>query len=254
MGQVSRQVLLSAVLVLVLVAAGLIAAGSPAASRDPGKPVGGSQASVAAPRVSSGLTTVTYTFSTAVKELNCNQNQGWWSAGTATSNDCNNNYLTGNDSSFGYVNGGYATFSIAALTNPCMPFSAYLSVPAAEGSNAFYGSGPTSVSLGLFDVSTPPFALSEKDNNPNAVISNDLRSGTMFGGPYTLPTTTDGGTFYLDLNGAGLNALFQAKRNGLSYASVGMGLIGAPDHTWLFGFSGDTITLTATYPRACRVA
>jgi hypothetical protein len=254
MGRLFRKAGLSSALILGLVVVGLVAAGSQAASRDPGRSVGGSQAPAATTRVSSTLTSTTYTFGTDVNEINCNRNEGWWTAGTATNSDCNQNYLTGTDSTYGYVNGSYATFSLDGLTNPCPPMSAYLSVPAAQGSHTFYGSGPTSVNLALFDVSTDPFTLSEKDNNPNAVISGDLRSGTILGGPYTLPTTPNGGTFNLSLSTAGLNGLFQAKQNNLPYFSLGMGLIGAPDHAWLFGFSGSTITLTVTYPKLCRVS
>jgi hypothetical protein len=250
-----RKALLLALVALVVTTADLIAGGSQAASKDPGRSLGHSQAAAVAPNVSSNLTSTTYTFSTAVSEINCGFNEGWWTAGSATNEDCNTNYLTGNDSAFGYVNGGYAMFDITSTTNPCMPASAYLSVPAHEGSHVFYGSGPTSASLGLFDVATAPVTLAEKDNNPNAVISTDLRGGTMYGGPYTLPTTTTSGTFTLNLNSAGLNGLQQAKLNGRQYFSIGMGLIGAPDHTWLFGFSGgEPITLTVMYPKLCRVA
>ena len=69
------------------------------------------------------------------------------------------------------------------------------------------------------------------------------------------PTTTTSGTFSLSLNANGLNALYLSKLFGVPYFSIGMGLISAPDHTWLFGFSGgDPITLTATYPKLCKVS
>src|SRR5262245_16552315 len=216
---------LFAFLVAGIAAIGLVAVAAQAsASGDPGTSMGLTQSAAIATKVSSSLTSTTYTFSTATSPINCGNNSGWWTASTSSNSDCNTNYLTGRDSNFGFLNGGYAAFDITAftgLTNPCPPSSAYLSVPAEEGSYAFYGSGATSATLALYDVSTNRIALSAKSNNPNAAISGDLRSGAIYGGPYLLPTTTNGGTFTLFLSSAGLNALGQAKKFGMPYFLIG---------------------------------
>jgi len=257
MRALSKTGLFAALLVVGVIAIGLVAVAAQAsASGNPGGSVGLTGSAAVAPTVSSGLTSTTYTFSTATNPINCGNNSGWWTASTASNSDCNANYLTGRDSSFGFLNGGYAAFDITALTgltNPCPPSSAYLSVPAAEGSHAFYGSGPTSATLALYDVSTNRITLSAKSNNPNAAISSDLRSGAIYGGPYSLPTTTNGGTFTLSLGSAGLTALGEAKEFGVPYFLIGMGLINPPDHTWLFGFSGSSISLTVAIPKLCKV-
>jgi len=256
MRALSKTGLFAALLAAGITAIGLVAVAAQASSRGPGTSVGLTQSAAVVTKVSSSLTSTTYTFSTATNPINCGNNSGWWTASTSSNSDCNANYLTGRDSSFGYLNGAYAAFDITAFTgttNPCPPSSAYLSVPAEEGSYAFYGSGVTTATLALYDVSTNPITLSAKSNNPNGVISGDLRSGTIYGGPFLLPTTTDGGTFILSLSNAGLNALGQAKKFGLPYFSIGMGLVNPPDHTWLFGFSGAPITLTATIPKLCKV-
>jgi hypothetical protein len=251
----SRTPLLVVVLVVGAVTIGLVAAAAQGSARnDPSKSVGVAGKS-AATKVAAGLTTTTYTFSTATNVINCGLNEGWWSL-NETSSDCNTNYITGNDTNFSFTDRGYATFDVSGVANPCMPSSATLSVDAALGSYAEYGSGPTSLTLGLFDVATDPVALSEKDNNPDATIYTDLGTGTMVGGPYVLPTTTDfGTTFHLTLNAAGRNMIYAAKQNHVQYVSFGMGLINPPAGTaWLFGDSGsESMTLAVNYPKLCKV-
>ncbi len=254
--RINRLVALAAGLVatvIVLVAA-MPGGATSSSRRDPTRATSHAGAVATAPTVSSNLTTTTYTFSTATNPINCSANQGWWSI-ESTNNDCNANYFTGYTPSFGHTDRGYAAFDISASTNPCPPSSAYLSVPTGEGNQAAGFGGPSTVSLGLFDVATDLVTVSEKDNNPNSTIYTDLGTGTMYGGPYTLSTSVGFGTFTLSLNQAGRNALFQAKANHQQYFPIGMGLINPPaGEAWLFGNTGYApITMTVTYPKLCKV-
>jgi len=61
-------------------------------------------------------------------------------------------------------------------------------VPTGDGNQAAGFGGPAFVSAALFGVATNPFTSATKSNNPNAAIYNDLGSGTLFEGPYTLST------------------------------------------------------------------
>src|SRR5262249_14755396 len=139
----------------------------------------------------------------------------------------------------------YFSFYIGALTNPCPPQSAYLTI-----SDPGTGTGAASLTYGLFDVATPAATLANKNANPHALIYGDLGSGTNYG-IYVLPTAPVG-PYTLSLNGNGLNALKTAHSNHAAYFSVGGALIGAPANSYLMGFTGGfPVTLTANYPKLC---
>ena len=188
-------------------------------------------------------------------------NQGWWSSDHINFNG-NTNYLAGHSNTvFGAADPGttrnYFTFDISALSaHPCAtPQSATLTVDAAVGSFAFFGVGPTAVTYRLYGVDTDPFVLSQKSNNPNAAIFNDLGSGPLFGS-YFLPTTTFGGTFNLNLNATALNAIAAAKANGQQYFSIGGSLVPQPvaGEVFLYGASGGVPgQLTVNWPFLCRI-
>jgi hypothetical protein len=189
-------------------------------------------------------TTVTYVFSTADNEINGSFNQGWWS-NTVTNSDANTNYIAGNLGSQNWRD--YFSFSIGALTNPCTPQSAYLTI-----TDPGTGAGPTSLTYGLFDVFTPATVLAQKHNNPNSTVYGDLGSGTNYG-TYLLPTSPVG-TYTLFLNANGLNAIKTAHANHAAYFSLGGALINAPANSYLMGFTGGSpVTLTVTFPKLCLV-
>jgi hypothetical protein len=201
------------------------------------------------------VTTTTYTFSTAANPINGCWSQGWWSV-DETNSDCNTNYFTGSLSGVD-SDRGYFTFDITGWSpaSACAPLSGYLSVPTGEGNQAAGEGGPAFVSAALFDVATDPFTLAAKVNNPNATIYNDLGSGMLFGGPYSLSTAVSFGTFTLGLNSTALNALSAAHHNHVQFVSVGTALINPPaGDVFLYGFSGYApVTLTVTVPRLCKV-
>jgi hypothetical protein len=186
----------------------------------------------------------------ATSPINGYWNQGWWSL-TETNYDGNTNYFTGNV--FGDIDRGYFMFDISAwaASLPCGPASAYLSVPTGVGNQAAGLGGPAYVSAGLFGVSTDPFTLSAKHNNPNATIYNDLGSGTMYGGPYTLSTLASYTTFNLSLNASGLNALGLAHQSHQQYFPIGTALINPPaGNVFLYGLTGFApVTLTVSVPK-----
>lgn len=96
-------------------------------------------------------------------------NQGWWSTGFKNSND-NDNYITGNYSDNGFHS--FFTFDLSALAGVS---TATLQV------QRFNGSGNPTKTLGFFDVSTSADVLSQKANNPDINIYNDLGSGKNYG-------------------------------------------------------------------------
>jgi len=197
-------------------------------------------------RSARGTATPTYVFSTAVNELDGNFNEGWWSDAFANSHS-NSNYVAGN-----FVGGSqrdYFSFDITSLRNPCVPLSGYLTV-----SDPGSGSGASNLTYGLYDVSTSAATLAAKENNPNVAIYNDLGSGVNYG-VYSL-STSPSGPYTLTLNANGLQAIANAHAAHATFFTVGGTLIGAPAGTaFIMGFTGGSpVTLTATFPRACRVA
>ncbi|MHC5599223.1 MAG: PEP-CTERM sorting domain-containing protein [Nostoc sp.] len=96
-------------------------------------------------------------------------NQGWWNTGGSNSND-SDNYLTGNYTDDRYHS--FFTFDLSALAGVS---SATLQV------QRFEGFGDPIKTLGFFDVSTSADVLSQKVNNPNINIYNDLGSGKNYG-------------------------------------------------------------------------
>ncbi|MEH2375084.1 hypothetical protein [Nostoc sp.] len=96
-------------------------------------------------------------------------NQGLWStvSGNQTEND---NYFTGRLGTDLYHN--FFTFDLSALAEVS---TATLQI------QRFEGSGDRTNTLGFFDVSTSADVLSQKENNPNVNIYNDLGSGKNYG-------------------------------------------------------------------------
>ena len=197
-----------------------------------------------------------FTVTTAQSEINGSPNQGWWSnqANDVNSNS-NTNYFTGHDVAFNDTLRGYFTFDTSGMRF-CSSSTAYLTVPAANGGNqAKFGDGPSSLELGVFDVSTDPVTLSHKVNNPNSTIYNDLGSGTQYGDDI-LPTTTTNTNFTLDLNQSAIDDMLSAHAAHNQYFSFGLGLIDPPSgDAFLFADSGGHIaSLTVSTPRICKVA
>src|SRR5579859_3435692 len=211
--------------------------------------VGVVAASAQAHRGRAGLgSSTTYVFTTATNEFTPGtRNQGWWSSNEASSNS-NDNYIA--RSGTGNLNHDYFTFDISGFGNHCaLGSSAYLTVPRGSG----FTTGAPVLTLGLYDVSTDAKTLSQKVNNPNSVIYNDLGSGKSYGN-FVLPTTS-GAPFTLNLNGVALAAINEAHQNGQQFFSIGGALINPPaiPITYLFGFTGGTtITLTVTVPKICH--
>ncbi|MHC5824588.1 MAG: hypothetical protein ACYT04_54280, partial [Nostoc sp.] len=102
-------------------------------------------------------------------------NQGWWSKGSSNYNE-NHNYISSNyNENHNYITGNlnydsyhsFFTFDLGALAAVS---SATLQV------QRFDGSGDPTKTLGFFDVSTSADVLSQKVNNPDINIYNDLGS------------------------------------------------------------------------------
>lgn len=188
--------------------------------------------------------TVTYTLSTASNEITSGtRNQGFWCKDPFPSSDTNDDYFTGNAN--GISCNDYFTFSLGGYANPCTVESAVLNIPAFEGSDT------GTKTLGLFDVSTDPFTLAAKHNNPSTTLYNDLGTGTMYGS-YSVDTGV-GGTFHLALNPTGLAALQQAKVTHQSYFSLGGSITDQLAGDFLFSLStAGNVTLSLTIDRLCK--
>ncbi len=152
-------------------------------------------------------------------------NQGWWNTGAINTNE-NDNYITGNFTGNGYHS--FFTFDLSSLAGVS---SATLQV------QRFEGLGDPIKTLGFFDVSTSADVLSQKVNNPDINIYNDLGSGKNYG---TFNVTAFGDqneilSFVLNSNAiADINA-----RSG-QFFSIGGALLGdlGIGDQYLFGFSG----------------
>lgn len=253
-----RKLVMGLAIIAGVVAAGLVAgrAQASAPSSSALTVYNGAHGAPVATKVSSQLLTTTYTFSTATSPIGGNWNQGWWSLDEPNDN-FNTNYFTGSVGGTDHDR-AYFSFDITGwtATNPCTPTSAYLSVPTGVGNQAGGAGGPAFLSAGLFDVATDPFTLAAKINNPYAPIYNDLGSGFMYGGPYSLSTAVAFGTFTLPLNTTGLNALEAYHMGHAQYFSIGTGLINPPSgNAFLYGFTGsEPVTLTISVPKLCRVS
>ena len=195
------------------------------------------------------------TIGTDVNMINGSFNQGWWSDNVGNSNS-NTNHIAGTFFAGGDRWRNYFTFDITALSaHPCAtPQSATLRADAGVGSFADLAIGPLFVTYTLYGVTTDPFVLSQKDNNPDAAIFGDLGSGPIYGS-FTLPTFTAGGTFAFTLNTTARNAIAAAKANGVQYFSLGGSLVPQPaDTAWVMGFTGGVpAQLTINWPFLCRI-
>ncbi len=213
----------------------------------------GATAGLAQARASKAALTTTVTFSTSVNEFTPGSyNQGAWS-GVDSNLTSKDNYFTGFLGAEVYR--GYFTFDVSAGTNVCPPLAASLTVP-----RGHFGSPPPStLNLGLFDVSTLPATLAQRVVSPNAAIYNDLGSGFSYGSS-VLSTTEPGSPYTLSLNDTGLAALGQVRSNHLRWFSIGLGLLSPPaGDAFLFGWTGSAhgdppVTMAVTLPRFCRVA
>ena len=194
------------------------------------------------------------TIGTDVNPINGFWNQGWWSDNQGNSN-ANTNHIVGFNE-IGLRARNYFTFDITALSaHPCAtPQSATLRADAGVGSFAAFDAGPLFVTYTLYGVTTDPFVLSQKDNNPDAAIFGDLGSGPIYGS-YTLPTFTAGGTFTFTLNATARNAIAAAKANGQQYFSFGGSLVPQPTTlAFVMGFTGGVpAQLTINWPFLCRI-
>ncbi|MBG1267483.1 PEP-CTERM sorting domain-containing protein [Nostoc sp. WHI] len=157
-------------------------------------------------------------------------NQGWWSTDRSNQNQ-NENYITGNLGIEGFRS--FFTFDLGTLARVS---TATLQVQRYEGSV-----NPTTT-LGFFDVETSADVLSQKVNNPDINIYNDLGSGKNYG---TFNVTNTFGNSDEILNFV-LNSDAIADINARSgkFFSIGGALLGVLETEdqvqVLFGASGDS--------------
>src|SRR5207248_3980822 len=74
---------------------------------------------------------------------------------------------------------GFVMFDLSKVANPCQLASARLTLPAG-GPFAGYPAN-TTLTVGLWDVTTPPQTLVHVEHSPNGGIYNDLGAGTTYG-------------------------------------------------------------------------
>jgi hypothetical protein len=207
---------------------------------------------LAAGSIASGQSAGSYQFTTAMSQINAgSNNSGWWSPTRKNANS-NDNYFVGGSS--GLLFRDYFSFDISGLRNPCRPQSAVLTIPTGPNES----SGYPYLTLGLFDVSTDPYTLANKNNSPNASIYNDLGSGTQFGS-YLLPTSSgpSGSTFTLQLNSSFLHAFTVAKQAHQQWLSIGGSVINVPPgDANFFGFTNEheVVVLTVAIPKVCKIS
>ena len=123
------------------------------------------------------------------------------------------------------------------------------------------GDGADFLTYSIYGVDTDPFVLSQKVNNPDASIFNDLGSGPLYGS-YFLPTSFagSGATFTLSLNSTALNAIAAAKAKGDMFFSIGGSIVPQPleGEVFLMGQTGHmagspiAARLTVNWPFICR--
>ncbi|MBH8573920.1 PEP-CTERM sorting domain-containing protein [Nostocaceae cyanobacterium CENA369] len=172
-------------------------------------------------------------------------NQGWWNTYTSNfdynSND-NDNYLTGKLSKTVYRS--FFTFDVSVLKNRPIS-SATLKI------QRFQGSGYSTHTLGLFDVSTPAIALNQKVNNPDLSIYDDLGSGKSYGNFKVTSFGDKNEVLNFSLNS---NAIADINAKDEKYFSIGAALLGdlKPAYQYLFAYSADTpvklVVTTASVP------
>ena len=113
----------------------------------------------------------TQVFTTSQSEFTAGTpNQGWWSA-TVGNNDTNRSYIA---SRGGGSQQNFFTFDLRGLPNSCAVQGATLRVTRFEGSNTGV------MTLGLWDVSTPPATLNRNEGMSPAIAA-DLSSGKSYG-------------------------------------------------------------------------
>lgn len=151
-------------------------------------------------------------------------NQGWWSTSDSNSNN-NDNYITGNSSANSYRN--FFTFDIGALAGVS---TATLQV------KRFKGSGNPIKTLGFFDVSTSADVLSQKNDNPNVNIYNDLGNGKNYG---TFNVSTVGNSDEILNFVLNSDAIADINAKSGKFFSIGGALLGdlGIGEQYLFGFS-----------------
>jgi hypothetical protein len=210
---------------------------------------------VTLPAAAAGQQDPTYVLDTARNEINPGTfNQGWWSTNT-TNSDSNANYETGRNED-GDILRNFFTFDITGIGNACAPYAATLQMAIGYGNQAAFGLGPTTLTYQLFDVSTSAVALNDKSANPNSAIYADLGSGTMYASEiYATTYPSPFSTIAIPLNAAALNALGAAKKSGSQFFSIGGAIMPPPasNYSFLFGYTYTAVSLTASYPRLCKV-
>jgi hypothetical protein len=156
-------------------------------------------------------------------------NQGTWST-VGSNENSNNNYFTGSLRTSLYHN--FFTFDLSSLAGIS---TATLQVQRLQGS------GNPTQTLGFFDVSTSADVLSQKINNPDSSIYNDLGSGKNYG-TFNVSTSGDENeilSFVLNSNAiADINA-----RSGQFFSIGGalLGDLGIPNQ-YLFGFGSSSVS------------
>ncbi|MFN6487100.1 MULTISPECIES: hypothetical protein [unclassified Nostoc] len=156
-------------------------------------------------------------------------NQGWWSKDITNSNE-NGNYITGNTAN------GYHSFFTFDLSSLVGVSSATLQV------QRFKGSGDPIKTLGFFDVSTPADVLSQKVNNPDINIYNDLGSGKNYGNFNVTASGDQNEILSFVLNS---DAIADINKRSGEFFSIGGALLGdlGIGDQYLFGFSDSSAKL-----------
>ncbi|MEH1901507.1 MAG: hypothetical protein V7L04_08850 [Nostoc sp.] len=155
-------------------------------------------------------------------------NQGWWNTGGNPNSNNNDNYITGN-----YDVNAYHSFFTFDLGDLAGVSSATLQV------QRFYASGNPTKTLGFFDVSTSADLLSQKVNNPDINIYNDLGSGKNYG---TFNVSTFGNSNEILSFVLNSDAIADINNRSGKFFSIGGALLGdlKIGDQYLFGFSLDS--------------
>jgi hypothetical protein len=213
----------------------------------------------------------TYVLSAADGELRPGAyNSGYWDSFN-TNFAGNDSYFTGyqspytapqhgprtkNASRFAH---GFVMFDLSRVSNPCQIASARLALPAGGPFAGFPAN--TTLTVGLWAVTTTPQTLVHVENSPNVGIYNDLATGTTYGSGSLSTNANSPAALSASLNSDGLAAIARARSLGVRYFPIGLSLIKAEGPSvYLFNGSGQTgerpsppPTLTMEFPKVCRV-
>ena len=151
-------------------------------------------------------------------------NQGWWTSGVWSNDNFNDNFFVG---VFAVRHNNYFTFDISALSGQTVT-GLVLNIQ-----NPGFNS--VSATYSLYDVSTDPYALAAKNNNPNAAIFSDLETGKLYG-QQLIPLVNDP-QYWIPLNAFAIADLNAAISRGDTYFSIG-GTIPEPSALALSSLGG----------------